>query len=116
MKQRKPRASHSTEHSGKSSWCIKKSGVQARLDQLRTRSFQPTRFALSLHATVSHLKPDRLALMWITGSVDLPGCCSATLQSPSLVAPRRGHRARILRPCLLAASVTGASPEPSSRS
>jgi hypothetical protein len=33
----------------------------------------------------------------------------------SLVAPRRGHRTRILRPCLLAPSDTSASPEPSSR-
>jgi hypothetical protein len=35
------------------------------------------------------------ALMWITESVDSPRSGSATLQSPTLVAPRRGHRARI---------------------
>jgi hypothetical protein len=37
----------------------------------------------------------RPALMWTTGSIDSPGSGSATLQSPTLVAPRRGHRARI---------------------
>ena len=33
----------------------------------------------------------------------------------SLVVPRRGHRARILRPCLLAPSITGAYLEPQPR-
>jgi len=33
--------------------------------------------------------------MRTTGSVDRPGSGSATLQSPMLVTPRRGHRTRI---------------------
>jgi hypothetical protein len=43
---------------------------------------------------VEEVKKERLtikkrpALMWITGSVDSPGSCSATLQSPSRWLPR----------------------------
>lgn len=101
---------NSTGQSWNTPWYVQKSGVQARLELPSTPNIrltlhaQPARHILSLTTQTARPSVDnrisRLAGM-------LFGNPSVAL---SLVAPRSGHRARILRPCLLAPSDTGAHP------
>src|SRR5512144_1395437 len=86
-------------------------GMRARSEE----NHSPEGWSITLR--IEHASPTSTARPYVDHRVcRLAGIASRNPSvALSLVVPRRGHRARILRPCLLAPSITGAYLEPRSR-